>query len=306
MADTGDLLTLRGSHKAITTLLPYAAWQERDGQPEMLDAFLCAARVTTVLGFTWYRAIRFADVLPFKATLHAMVLALPHIPWNGVPERGDLVQRWVATVSAVAYTEEVAQSVVDALLRISSREELSQHITFDAWSWLKKRPSLPPLCMGRRYGTYLEIVKAVQGLGDIEVLKSYLVIVWSEYDALQDGGFDEMCISIPKDFGGIGMGHHRADLIQRLDYVLGQLDLGIEHLNIPRSEEYRFTRMKDQYGKLRDILLEVNVEAIARASYPMIIFLSVLTQADTCRIPRDVYVCPSTPVVDPCCNPRPC
>ena len=59
---------------------------------------------------------------------------------------------------------------------------------------------------------------------DIEVLKSYLFAVWSEWDWLSNYCFDEMCILIRDDFGGIEMGHHRTDLIQRLDDVLGQLD----------------------------------------------------------------------------------
>ena len=43
----------------------------------------------------------------------------------------------------------------------------------------------------------------VRGLKDIKVLKSYLFLVWSEWDTPY--GFDEMCTSILEDFGGICM-----------------------------------------------------------------------------------------------------
>ena len=115
--------------------------------------------------------------------------------WHSLTDRGDLVQQWVATVSATLYTEEVARSVVGALLLIASERELLPYITLDTWLWLKKQPSLPRSCPCCFYGTRLNIVKTVQGLEDIEFLKSYLVIVWSEWNATMDEGFGEMCLS---------------------------------------------------------------------------------------------------------------
>ena len=219
--------------------------------------------------------------------------------WHSLTDRGDLVQQWVATVSATLYTEEVARSVVGALLLIASeRELLSLYITLDTWLWLKKQPSLPRSCPRCFYGTRLNIVKTVQGPEDIEVLKSYLVIVWSEWDAIMDEGFNEMCVSVLKDFGGIGMGHNRADLIQRLDHVLGQLGLGIDYftqLN-PDADRYCFKKMKEQYGKLRDILLEANIKAISRTSHPIIVFLWVPTQANMCRISGNIHVGTPSPM----------
>jgi len=295
MAEAGDEPILRGKRKAITTLLPYAAWLERDGRPGMLDAFLRAARA---LGFMWYHPTHFSNMLSSKASPRAVVLASPYIPWRSSPKGVGLVQRWAAAVSAAPHTEEVAQSVVDALLRIASHRELSPHITLDAWSWLKKRPSLPFTCTGRRFGTYSNNVKAVRELKDIEVLKSYLVLVWSEWDAILDEGFDEMHASVCWDFGGIGMGHHRADLIHRLDHILGQLDRGIEHLKqrVPGVDGQKFRKMKNQYGKLRYILLEANARAIAGTSYRVTTLLSILIQTGTHRISHDVYVHASPPI----------
>src|SRR5258705_13860698 len=95
-------------------------------------------------------------------------------------------------------------------------------------SWLTKQPALPPICLGRYYGTGLHVVKAVRGLKHIEVFKSYLLITWSEWDTFDS--VDEICASMDEDFGGVGMGPHRADLIQRLDHILTQLDQGLGYL----------------------------------------------------------------------------
>ena len=75
------------------------------------------------------------------------------------------------------------------------------------------------------------------------------------------GGFYEMQISMKEDFRGIGMERHRADLLQRLDLVIRQLDLGLEYfkkLN-PKFDEDYLQRAKHQYQYLREILLEVNI-----------------------------------------------
>ena len=37
MIEAEDYHSLQSEHKAITALLPYAVWQERDGKPEMLE-----------------------------------------------------------------------------------------------------------------------------------------------------------------------------------------------------------------------------------------------------------------------------
>ena len=157
---------------------------------------------------------------------------------------------------------------------------------------MTRRPSSQLISWRHYLGTSGFVVKAVQALKDIEVLKSYLILVWSEWDSLTSNGFDEMCTLIGEDFGEIGMGHHRADLIQRLDHVLGQLDRGLEHLKQHNSEfdEDGLRRAKDQYRRLRDTLLKTNIEAIARTCYPVITLLSILTQVDIHRIPRNVCV----------------
>ena len=79
------------------------------------------------------------------------------------------------------------------------------------------------------------------------------------------GGFDEMQISIHEDFGGIEMGHHRVDLIRRLDHVLERLDRGLRYLRQynPALDERDVAEMKETYPKLRETLLRVDAEARA-------------------------------------------
>lgn len=79
-------------------------------------------------------------------------------------------------------------------------------------------------------GTAEHTVYHIQALGNINILKSYLLLVWSEWSSLWCSGFHVMYTSIRQDFSGIGMQCHRRDLIKRLDHVLGQLDLGLEYL----------------------------------------------------------------------------
>jgi len=246
----------------------------------------------------WSRANRFAGTLFSEASPRAIVLASPYILRQ--TRREDLVQRWAAAASIVPYTEEVAQSVVDTLLQIvSNHEQLVAHVTVKIWSWLTKRPFLPPVSMGRYFGTRPNVVKAVRRLNDTEILKSYLLLLWSEWIPLWDNSsLAEMCASVREEFSAIGMGHHRVDLIQRLDHTLAQLDRGLEYLkhHNPLLEDSDIWVMRDQYGKLKDILLETNLEAIARMSCPLVRLLRILTQVDMHRVSHDVYVCAASPV----------
>ena len=158
------------------------------------------------------------------------MLALPHFQWNRLPvgDWNDLVAVWARSTSVVPYTEEVCQSVVDMLLQFGSEETSNPS---GVWSWLKERPSLPPTCLGRRVGTRGHVVETVQALNNLEVLKSYFLLVWSEWgDFRDDSGFREMCATLWENFCGTGTSYHRTELLQRLDHILGQLDLGLEHL----------------------------------------------------------------------------
>ena len=90
-----------------------------------------------------------------------------------------------------------------------------------------------PDCLGQRRGSSGDVVHQVQALGDVEILKSYLLLVWSEWDYIdnqQSGGLTKMLITLREDFSGIWMWCHQQDLIEWLDHILGQLDRGLNHL----------------------------------------------------------------------------
>jgi len=278
LAEAEDFHLLRSRFKAIVALLPYAVRHERDGKDEMLDAFLRAARASRKSQFTWIYLKQIATKLLSEASPRAVVLASPHIPWGVMADRGDLVQQWATATSAVLYTEEVGQSVVNVLLRIASVDRLVPSIPVDVWSWLSKQPPLPPICLGRDVATRGCVVKAVRALKDVEILKSYLLLVWSEWDELQDSsGFNKMCALIREDFSGIGVGRQRAELIQRLDHVLGQLDQGSEHLKQQnlQFDRYYLWKAKRRYRKLKEILMEVE----RRTSSLMTMLFCILTLA---------------------------
>ena len=273
-----DHCPLEYKHEAVAALLPYAVCQEKYGQPEMLDTLLCAVRASRSRWFTWWYPITLLSTRLSEASPRAIALASPYIDRHYLAGIEDLVQWWVVGVSTVMYTEEVAQGVVDALLQIASGNTLVSHIPVDIWWWLTKQPSLPPNCEGRYYGTSGSVVGVVRGLNNIEVLKSYLLVVWSEWDALQSSGFGEIRTSIREDFSGTGMEHHREDLTRRLNYVLGQLNYGLYHFkqHDPRCGEGDLRKRKQQYTELKEELLEVE----RCTSSPMIMSFCMLTLAD--------------------------
>jgi hypothetical protein len=154
----------------------------------MLDIFLRAARASKEWAFTWHQFRGYADDLLREASPRAVVLVLPFISWDWLTYQEDWIQRWAWAVSAAPDTERVAQSVVDTLLQIASKEKLLPHIPANIWSWLTKRPRLPAICLGRNVGTCTHVVKAVRALKDIEILKSYFLLIWSEWNHFSPDG----------------------------------------------------------------------------------------------------------------------
>ena len=268
MAQAEDQQLLHAKHKAASCLFPYVVWQDRVGQREMLGALLHAAMTSNSERFMWRRIQPYITTLSNKPSPPSLdqviVFASPHVSWHDGQHNENMVTRWGAAASAVPYTEEVGQSVVDALLQIASVDSLRPHIPIETWAWLRRRPSLLPECSGRSKGTDGDIVRQVRTLGDIEVLKSYLLLVWSEWDPIspRSGGLAEMHVAIRERFNGIGMGRHREDLIKRLDHVLGQLDWGLLEEHRSSLGEDDTQRAKEQYEELKKVLLEVDREAV--------------------------------------------
>ena len=256
-------LVRRSKQKAIATLLPYALRLEQAGQQEVVDAI---SRVAGTLGlvFDWHR-IRVHIIAVFDESSppslnRAIALISPHIPWHFWKDTKTTICRWAAAAEAVPHSEEVCQNVVDILLWTSEDTFLLPYIPVNTWAWLKKEPRLPPVCKGRSDGSYGRVVTYVRGLGDIEILKSYLLLVWSEWDPLSHDGLKEMEVSIREDFGGIGMWCHRQDLVNHLDHVQKQLDRGLEYFerHLLGIGELGIQQRKEQYEHLRDVLLEVD------------------------------------------------
>ncbi|KAF9778961.1 hypothetical protein BJ322DRAFT_464834 [Thelephora terrestris] len=253
MAKSEDTFTVRCKHKAVTAFFPYAVWMERDGEHKMMEAFFAAAKLfdSTTL---WHPIVPFLPALFRAASPQAVVAASSNVPWHRGLNDASVVDMWAVAISADTCTEEVERRVVDALLQIASVDSLRPYITTDSWSWLNRRPTLPPICLGRSMGTKKQIVRRVKELGDVETLKSYLMLVWSEWNPISSPqSLAEMRYAISWDLRGVEKRVHREELVNHLDHVLKQLDLGLvyfRHYN-PWIDEEGVQRAKGQYAKLK-------------------------------------------------------
>ena len=308
LAPWGPIMSRR---KTIIALLPYTIRLGQSGKQRIVDRSLRAAMALGSETLIWDRAkppiARLFNAQSPPSLDWLITLASPYVSWHDEPYDGEMVVRWVAAVSGVSsgvpYTEEIGQSVVGTLLHIASVDALRPRIPVDIWACLMAQPSLPPECLGRSRGSSRDVLLQIRALGDIEILKSYLLLIWSEWDSIDDqqsGGLVEMTASIREDFGGIEMWRHRQDLIGRLDHVLGQLDKGLDHLHQhkPGLDAHHISRAKTQYSELKGVLLEVDVEATDGLSGkpPRLSFFSLLTPTDTYRIPFDFRVCSASTV----------
>ena len=156
----------------------------------------------------------------------------------------------------------------------------------------------PVISIARRYRTFHDllmangdVVRRVRALGDFRVLKSYLLLLWSEWVHTDDwsGDLVEMQISIQEHFSGIGMGCHRKDLIKRLDYALRRLDF---ILTLPEVNGHFTQSAWEQYEQLRLLLLEVDEEAVKILSRtpPRSTRFYLLTPA-TCTESHTTFMC---------------
>ena len=314
MVEASDLSKLYTKAQAITALFPYATKQEQSGQHELLSLSLRALSAMDYQhGYMWN------VIEPFITTLlneesptilkQTAILASPYLKWAEFTDSKHLIQLLVVATSAVTYTDEIGQSMVDTLLQIASHHNLQPHISSSMWLWLGKCPLLPPVCRGHYLGGKYGVVKMVQSLGDIQILKSYLFHIWSEWDHLEvwcselshfDGsGLPGMCALIREDFGGIGMRSHQKELLERLDYILGQLDLGLDYLQQykPSLTKSHVQKMKEQYGGLKKVLVEVDRTADILICEPSLLSISFsLLTFNRSRISLSSYVLNPSPM----------
>ena len=323
MVEAEDHGPLQSKCKAITAIFPYAVLRERNGQPEMFDTILRAFRVPRVSMIMWRHVNRSVSTLLSVGSPRAVVLAWPHVTQISPGIEGAYIRVWAVAVCAAPSTEEVAQVVLGTLSRFLSGPWLLPFITTSAWSWLARQPALLPTLQTRDGEKFAHIVNALRGFKDIRILKSYLLLSWSERNGFPADRFEQpsdcwtypgrvlhirsciFCttqIMIQEDFGGDGMGCHRADLADKLDHVLVQLDRGLEYL---KQHDWELDAgdlgiTKDRYRRLRETLLEANTKAINRTPHLMIMSLGMLILLDGHRIPHNIYVCaPSSMSVVP-------
>ena len=283
--------------KTFVALFPYAVWRERGGDKRMLDA--CSAVIRDEWGrqYTAQPIVRLLGEEDFNFPNWVVTLVSPDAQWELAST--NAVTRWAAAALADPYTEELCQRVVDTLLQIASNRRLQQSIPISIWAWLKKRPSLPPAYRGQKFGTQSRVVRGVRELGDIEILEAYFLLVWSEWDSISwDKSLGRMRTSIREDFGGIGMWRHREVLIERLDHVLGELDKGSEHFKRQEPPNvWHIQEAREQYGELKELLLEVDREALAiltRTPLRLINMYTLLTQRISTES-HSVFICALPP-----------
>ena len=261
MIQAADFIAIISKRKAINTLLPYAIHLEQGGQQGMINAILRAARVSdsnvqSIGEFMWHRVVLYISRLFDKqspTSLNRVItLISPYVPWDSALYDTTAVARWATAAMAIPYTEEVGQSVIDALFQIAFVDILRPHIPLDIWKWLKRRPPLPRFYHGDFKGWCGNTVRYVGRLRDVEILKSYFLLLWRDW-CTPPSGRTEMERSIRENLGGMGGKQHREDLIKHLDQVLAQLDQRLIYF----PDDTCWKESKERYTKLKGALLEV-------------------------------------------------
>ena len=298
MTEAAEPRVICSKRKAISALLPHAVRLAGSGKQQMIGVFSRVAEASDSEGFIWH------SVEPFMATLfdkprtafldRTITLVSPYLDWDRYCFDKNMVTRWSTAALAVPYTEVVGRSVVDALWRIVCTGTLQPHIPIRIWSWSNSRTFLPPIRLGQFMRTW-RVICQIRALEDIDILKSYFLLVWSDWRCPEDSALIEMHNSVKRNFNGIGMGCHRGDLIDRLDHVLGQLDQGPEYLKKHRPDlDFSVTQdAKGHYRELKEALLEMDREAteiLTRTPSRFVVLFDLLTPADMYRISPDIHV----------------
>ena len=116
--------------------------------------FLHVARASGHKEFMWGCVEPYILRLFNGASPLAITLVSPYIHWSSLSS-SNWVQSWETAVSLVSYTDEVGQSVVDALLQIASVDYLQPYIPTNLWLWVNKQTTLPPHLLWTFHGECL-------------------------------------------------------------------------------------------------------------------------------------------------------
>ena len=255
--------------KPLASVLSYAVKTAEDGNAGLLDEILLAVSRSSQ-GSSWVRSHigplidQMLSTWDSDVRVRIAVHALSYVEdaWFHAANKHIFVVRWVSAASRLEYTPEIGQSVVEVLLRMACMYHWRPHITREAWRWLERRPQLPPVCRARSLCCNdLGAISKVESLGNIEILKGYLIVVWSEWDWLAPWVCSYMCTVIRKHFGGEREKGHRDELRDRLLHIQNQLDLGLDHLRKLGSEMTAacFQPTKEAYEALMETLSEVGI-----------------------------------------------
>lgn len=194
----------------------------------------------------------------------AAILALPNLElsWLDSSDIRTFIELWISAAEALEGTEGVCEAVVDVLLQMAFFHPVRAHITPEAWSWLNKRPSLPPHCRGRFLCSIgSSVLPAIRAREDIGLLTSYLITMWSEWDCAGDWVFEGMCETLRNEFcgdGDTGVSERRKDLLARLNSVLGNLGRGLTYLRVrhPDMKPEDLEVIRGRYNELKLILVQ--------------------------------------------------
>lgn len=252
--------------KPLASILPYAFMKAEGGDTSLLDGVLLAAR-RFPRGSKWIRDYIgpiISETLSKSSSTkrkQIIVCALPYLEdaWFDIEEKKGFVDRWLSA-ARLKYSPEIGRSVVEVLLRMASVRQWQPHITQEAWTWLKRRPQLPPVCRGRSSCcTSAAAVSAVRSLNSPELLKEYLVTVWSEWDWPIPWVRDYMHTTVTESFGGEEMKGHREELCNRLRTIRDRFELGLDHLQKEGLEMSadEFQSTKEAYKELLGTLEEM-------------------------------------------------
>lgn len=284
MIEADDPNLIRSQRKPISALIPYAIRLAQGGQQRIANVIMRASAAANLGGYhrrLWYPTKTYItpifDASSPPSLNRAIVLISPYVYWDFQPyPQKAAVIRWVTAVSAVPCSEELVPKVVQKLLEIAIDDSLRPYVPLNVWVWLKKRPTLPPQCPGRRVEDWPGVVQHIRELEDIEILTSYFSLVLSEWDTfLSYWSLLSVKTLIQEDFSGIGVWRHRQELIERLDHILGQLgrELGYFKQHNPWIDEIGIQYRKEQYGELKKALLEADrsaMETLTRMSLDFI------------------------------------
>jgi len=288
----------RPNPEVIHLLFWYAVRQERGGDTGLFDAILNLTEWITAQLSSFHELWHLsASKMCTYGSLRAAVLAGPNIYWEqgqSMDNQG-LISKWAAGISVSPHTEEVAGRVVDTLFRIAAIPHLLPFIPADAWSWLKDRPSQPPAHRDLFWRCNRNIVRTVRELGDIGILTSYLIIIWSWRVFINLSGFAEVRMSICEDLKGINMGYHRAELIQLLDSI--SINQPSVRSGAALANYIRITGA--MYQEFKRMLQEVDRNAneiLIKRMPSSFIFPTMLTLMGLHRTLLHLHVCPASPV----------